>query len=61
MYLEGIVLKRSWAGEVKNVSVLVAIGVDQDGYRKILGVQESHNGVTRVSWTLSLDNLKRPR
>jgi len=31
---------RCWAGEVKNVSVLVAIGVDQDGYRHVLGVQE---------------------
>ena len=40
VYLDGIVLKRTWAGEVKNVSVLVAIGVDSEGYRKILGVQE---------------------
>ena len=42
VYLDGIVLKRSWAGEIKNVSVLVAFGVDQDGYRNILGVQEGH-------------------
>ena len=42
VYLDGIVLKRSWGGEVKNVSVLVAIGVDQQGYRRILGVQEGH-------------------
>jgi len=34
------VLKRSWAGEVKNVSVLVAIGIGTDGYRQILGVCE---------------------
>ena len=27
VYLDGIVLKRSWAGEVRNVSLLVAIGV----------------------------------
>jgi len=33
VYLDGVVLKRSWAGEVKNVSVLVAIGVGTDGYR----------------------------
>lgn len=39
-YLDGIVLKRSWGGEVTNVSVLVAIGVDDQGYRKILGVCE---------------------
>ena len=35
VYLDGVVLKRSWAGEVKNVSVLVAIGVGGDGYRRI--------------------------
>ena len=40
VYLDGIWLKRSWGGEVKNVAVLVAIGVDQDGYRQILGVVE---------------------
>jgi putative transposase len=38
VYLEGVVLKRSWAGEVRNVSVLVAIGVGTDGHRQILGV-----------------------
>lgn len=38
--LDGIWLKRSWGGEVKNVAVLVAIGVDQDGYRQVLGVCE---------------------
>jgi putative transposase len=40
VYLDGVILKRSWAGEVKNVSVLVAIGVGADGYRQILGVAE---------------------
>ena len=33
-------LKRSWAGEVRNVSLLVAIGVNADGYREILGIVE---------------------
>jgi hypothetical protein len=33
VYLDGIVLKRSWAGEVPNVSLLVAIGVNSKGYR----------------------------
>lgn len=40
VYLDGIWLKRSWGGEVKNVAVLVAVGVDADGYRQILGVCE---------------------
>lgn len=33
-------LKRSWGGEIQNISVLVAIGVNQDGYREILGAAE---------------------
>ena len=40
VYLDGVILKRSWAGEVRNVSVLVAIGVASDGFRQILGVAE---------------------
>ena len=27
VYLDGVILKRSWAGEVNNISVLIAIGV----------------------------------
>jgi hypothetical protein len=37
VYLDGIVLKRSWAG---NVSLLVAIAVTSEGYREILGICE---------------------
>jgi transposase-like protein len=40
VFLDGIVLKRSWAGEVRNVSVLVAIAVNNDGYREVIGVTE---------------------
>ena len=40
VYLDGVMLKRSWGGEVRNVSVLIAIGVGSDGYRHILGVAE---------------------
>jgi hypothetical protein len=40
LYLDGIVLKRTWAGEVRNVSLLVAISVDDQGYRQILGIVE---------------------
>mgnify|MGYP002382327936 CR=1 FL=1 len=31
VYLDGIWLKRSWGGEMKNVAVLIAIGVDAEG------------------------------
>ena len=40
VYLDGISLKRSWGGEVKPVAVLVAIGVDAEGFRQVLGVAE---------------------
>ncbi|HMP71597.1 MAG TPA: transposase [Pirellulaceae bacterium] len=38
--LDGIWLKRSWGGEVNNISVLVAVGVYAAGHREILGVME---------------------
>jgi putative transposase len=57
VYLDGIVLKRSWAGEVRNVSVLVAIGVGEDGYRKVLGVAEGHKE-DKAGWSAFLKHLK---
>ena len=57
VYLDGIWLKRSWGGEVKNVAVLVAIGVDQDGYRQILGVVEGAKEDAE-SWRTFLRHLK---
>jgi transposase-like protein len=57
VYLDGIWLKRSWGGEVKNVAVLVAIGVDQDGYRQILGVAEGAKEDAQ-SWRQFLRHLK---
>lgn len=40
VFVDGIWLKRSWGGEIENVSVLVAIGVTKDGYREIIGACE---------------------
>ena len=57
VYLDGIVLKRSWGGEVRNVSVLAAIGVDEDGYRRILGVAEGHKE-DKSGWQGFLKYLK---
>jgi putative transposase len=55
--LDGIWLKRSWGGEVKNVAVLVAISVDQDGYRQVLGVCEGTKE-DKESWRQFLRHLK---
>src|ERR1700751_5267179 len=40
LYLDGIVMKRSWAGEVRNVSLLVASAVNSEGFRESLGLCE---------------------
>jgi putative transposase len=58
VYLDGIVLKRSWGGEVKNVSVLAAIGVDQDGFRRVLGAAEGHKE-DKAGWLGFLKHLKQ--
>jgi transposase-like protein len=57
VFLDGIWLKRSWGGEVKNVAVLVAIGVDADGHREILGVCEGTRE-DKESWRSFLRHLK---
>jgi transposase-like protein len=58
VYLDGIVLKRSWGGEIKNVSVLAAIGVDQDGFRRILGVAEGYKE-DKSGWLAFLKHLNK--
>ena len=57
VFLDGIWLKRSWGGEVRNVSVLVAIGVDEEGFREILGVVEGAKE-DKESWEKFLRLLK---
>ncbi|MBA2118025.1 IS256 family transposase [Bremerella alba] len=57
MMLDGIWLKRSWGGEVKNVAVLVAVGVRSDGHREILGVAEGTKEDSE-SWRTFLRYLK---
>lgn len=57
VYLDGIFLKRSWGGEVRNVSILVAIGVNKEGYREILGVAEGAKE-DKAGWSSFLRHLK---
>jgi transposase-like protein len=57
VFLDGLWLKRSWGGEVQNVSVLVAVGVGQDGYREVLGVAEGGKE-DKASWQAFLRHLK---
>mgnify|MGYP000523342516 CR=1 FL=1 len=58
VYLDGIVLKRTWAEQVRNISVLVAIGVDTEGYRKVLGVREGTKE-DKAGWSGFLRHLKK--
>lgn len=57
VYMDGIYLKRSWAGEIKNVAILVAIGVNEEGYRQILGIAEGQKEDI-AGWSSFLRYLK---
>lgn len=58
VYLDGLALKRSWGGEIKNVSILAATGVDEGGYRRIPGVGEGHKE-DKAGWPGFLKRLKK--
>ena len=46
VYVDGIYLRRNWGGEFENVAILVAIAVNEDGYREVLGAAEG----MKASW-----------
>lgn len=49
VFMDGVWHKRSWGGSVENVSVLVAIGVDDTGHREVIGVAEGMKE-DKASW-----------
>ena len=55
LYLDGIVMKRTWAGEVRNVSLLVASAVNSEGFREILGICEGASAADRKARTIVED------
>jgi len=57
VYLDGIVLKRTWADEVRNVSILVAFGVNEEGFREILGAAEGAKE-DKAGWGSFIASLK---
>lgn len=57
VFLDGIWLKRTWGNEVCNVAVLVAIGVNAQGDREVLGVCEGTKE-DKESWRGFLRHLK---
>ena len=59
VFLDGIWLKRCWAGEVKNVSVLVAIGVDRTGIAKCWASRKAPKRTKRAG-SAFMRYLKKP-
>ncbi|HWU44551.1 MAG TPA: IS256 family transposase [Bdellovibrio sp.] len=57
VFMDGIVLKRTWVDEVRNVSVLVAFGVNQEGFRELLGTWEGPKE-DKSGWGAFLAHLK---
>ena len=47
--MDGIYLRRNWGGEYENVAVLVAIAVNKDGFREVLGAAEGMKE-DKASW-----------
>ena len=58
LYLDGIVMKRTWAGEVRNVSLLVASAVNSEGFREILGICEGAKE-DKSGWSAFLRQLMK--
>ena len=40
VYMDGIYLKKNWGGVIENIAVLVAVGVNEDGNREVIGAAE---------------------
>ena len=55
--VDGIYLRRNWGGEYENVAILVAIAVNEDGYREVLGAAEGMKE-DKASWVNFLQWLK---
>lgn len=57
VYVDGIWLKRNWGGEYQNVSILVAIAVNEDGHREVLGAAEGMKE-DKASWVIFFQWLR---
>ena len=57
VYVDGIYLRRNWGGEYENVAVLVAIAVNEDGFREVLGAAEGMKE-DKASWVSFFQWLK---
>ena len=60
VYVDGIYLRRNWGGEYENIAILVAIAVNEDGYREVLGAAEGMKE-DKTSWVKFLSMAQRSR
>ena len=49
VYVDGIYLRRNWGGEYENVAVFVAIAVNKNGFREVLGAAKGMKE-DKASW-----------
>ena len=56
LYLDGMVIKSRLAGRNENTSLLIAVGVNSDGYREIIGIVEGMSE-DATSWKGFLKSL----
>ena len=57
VYVNGIYLQRNWGGKYENVAIFVEIGVNDDGYRKVMGAAEGMKE-GKASWVNFFQWLK---
>lgn len=57
VYLDGIYLKRNWGGSYENVAILIAMAVNEDGQREVIGASEGMKE-DKDSWRAFLAGLK---
>ena len=58
VFLDGIYLKKNWGGTIENVAILVALGVNEDGNREVIGACEGGREDTE-SWLHFLRHLSK--
>lgn len=57
VYVDGIYLHRNWGAKYENVAILIAIAVNADGYREVLGAAEGMKE-NKPSWVSFFQWLK---
>lgn len=57
VYVDGTYIKKNWGGAYESVAVLVAIGVNSEGFREVVGVEEGYRE-SEDSWREFLLGLR---